>query len=63
VQKSITSAIKRVEFDSNEISYITKRSLGSNRYYERSCSNKDKFYDVKYNFYEELECVFGKFPK
>jgi exonuclease III len=26
-------------------------------------SREDKIYDVKDNFYEELQCVFNKFPK
>jgi hypothetical protein len=32
-------------------------------YYECSCSSRDKIYDVKDRFYEELEQVFDKFPK
>jgi hypothetical protein len=35
----------------------------SYHYSECSCLTKGKTDDVKDSFYEELECVFGKFPK
>jgi endonuclease/exonuclease/phosphatase family metal-dependent hydrolase len=64
VHQRIISAVKRVEFVSNRVSYII---LGG-----RWChiivlnvhaTTKDKTDEVKDRFYEELECVFDKFPK
>jgi hypothetical protein len=64
VHKRIISAVKRVEFVSDRMSYIIL--LG------RWCHiivlnvhtpTEDKTDDVKDSFYEELEPVFDKFPK
>jgi hypothetical protein len=64
VHKRIISAVKRVEFVSDRMSYIILRG--------RCCHiivlnvhapTEDKNDDVKDSFYEELERVFGKFPK
>jgi hypothetical protein len=63
VHKRIISAVKRVEFVSDRMSYIILR--------DRWCHiivlnvhapTEDKTDDVKDSFYEELECVFDKFP-
>jgi hypothetical protein len=59
VHKTIISAVKRVEFVS--VIHNTKRLLVS--YYCSEHSREDKTDEVKENFYEELECVFDKFPK
>jgi hypothetical protein len=64
VHKRIISAVKRVEFVSDRMSYIILRG--------RWCHiivlnihalTEDKTDYVKDSFYEELECVFDKFPK
>jgi hypothetical protein len=64
VHKRIISAVKRVEFVSDRVSYIILTC--------RWCHivvlivhapTEDKIDDVKYSFYEELERVFDKFPK
>jgi hypothetical protein len=56
------SAVKRVEFVSNRMSYIILRGcwyhvIGMNVL----ASTEDKTDDVKDSFYKELECVFDKF--
>jgi hypothetical protein len=64
VRKSIISAVKRVEFVTDRMSYIILRG--------RWCHivvlnihalTEDKIEDVKDSFYEKLERVFDKFPK
>jgi hypothetical protein len=64
VHKKIISAVKRVEFVSDGMSYIILRG--------RWCHiivlnvhtpTEDKSDDVKDSFYEELERLFDKFPK
>jgi hypothetical protein len=64
VHKRIISAVKRVEFVSDGMSYIILR--------DRWCHiivlnvhdpTEDKTDDVKDSFYEEVERVFDKFPK
>jgi hypothetical protein len=64
VHKKIISAVKRVEFVSDRMSYIVLRGhwchiivLNVND------PTEDKTDDVKDSFYEELERVFDKFPK
>jgi exonuclease III len=64
VHKSIISAVKRVEFVSDRMSYILLRG----RWYHIVVLNvhaptADNFDDVKDSFYEELERIFNKFPK
>jgi hypothetical protein len=64
VHKRIISAVKRVEFVSDRLSYIILRGrwchiVGLNVH----TPTEDKTGDVKYNFYEELERAFDKFPK
>jgi hypothetical protein len=64
VHKRIISAVKRVEFVSDRMSYIILRG----RWYHIIVLNvnaptEDKTDDVKGSFYEELERVFDKFPK
>jgi hypothetical protein len=64
VHKRIISAVKRVEFASDRMSYMILR--------DRWCDvtlmgvrapTENKIDDVKDSFYEELERVFYKFPK
>jgi hypothetical protein len=64
VRERITSAVKRVEFVSDRMSYVILRG----RWCQIIVLNvhaptKDKTDDVKDSFYEELECVFDRFPK
>jgi hypothetical protein len=64
VHKRFTSAVKRVEFVSDRMSYILLRGrwchiIGLNFH----APTEDKTEDVKDSFYEELEHVFYKFPK
>jgi hypothetical protein len=64
VHKRIISAVKRVEFVSDRISYI----ILSGPWCHIIVLNvhtltEDKTGDVKDSFYEELERVFDKFPK
>jgi hypothetical protein len=58
------SAVKRVQFVSGRMSYIIQRG----HWYDIIILNihapaEDKIDDMKASFYEELECVFDKFPK
>jgi exonuclease III len=64
VHKIIISVVRRVEFDSERMSYIILRG----RWYHIIFLNvhaptEDKADDVKDSFYEELEHAFDKFPK
>jgi hypothetical protein len=64
MRKRIVSAVKRVEFVSDRMSYIILRG----RWYHIIVLNfhaptEDKTDDMTDSFYEELECVFDKFPK
>jgi hypothetical protein len=64
VHKRIISAVKRVEFVNDRISYIILRS----RWFHSIVLNvhaptEDKTDDVKDSFHEELERIFDKFPK
>jgi hypothetical protein len=64
VHRRIVSAVKRVEFVSDRMSYIILRG----RWFHIIVLNvhtptEDKIDDVKDSFYEELERIFDKFPK
>jgi hypothetical protein len=64
VHKRIISAVKRVEFINDRMSYIILRV----RWFHIIVLNvhapiEDKIDDVKDSFYEELEHMFDKFPK
>ncbi|PNF20264.1 hypothetical protein B7P43_G15395 [Cryptotermes secundus] len=64
VHKRIVSAVKRVEFVSDRISYIKLKG----RWCDIIVMNvhaptEEKIDDIKDRFYEELEHVFDKFPK
>ena len=64
VHHRIVSAVKRVEFVSNKVSYIVLRGCWCNiiviNVYAPS---EDKSDDSKDSFYEELEQVFDHFPR
>jgi hypothetical protein len=64
VQKRIISAVKRVEFINDRISYIILRG----RWFHIIVLNvhaptEDKTDYVRDSFYEELQCIFDKFLK
>jgi hypothetical protein len=64
VGKRIISAVRRVEFVSDRMPYTILRG----RWFHVIVLNvhnptEDKTDDVKNSFYEELECIFDKFPK
>jgi hypothetical protein len=62
--KRIISAVKRVEFVSDRMSYIILRGHWCHIVVLNvHVPTEDKIYDVKDSFYEELERVFDKFPK
>jgi hypothetical protein len=63
IHKIIISAVKRVEFVRDRMSYIILRG----RWCDIIVLNvhaptEDKIDDMKDSFYEELECVLDKFP-
>jgi hypothetical protein len=64
VYKRIISAVKRVEFVSDRMSYIILRGCWCHIIVLNvNAPTEDKTDDLKGNFYEELERVFNKFPK
>jgi hypothetical protein len=64
VHKRIISAVKRVEFISDWMSYIILRGRWCDIIVLNiQAPTQDKTDDMKDSFYEELECVFDKFPK
>jgi hypothetical protein len=63
VHKRIISAVKRVEFISDSMSYIILRGHRCHIIVlNLHAPTEDKTDDVKDSFYEELEHVFDKFP-
>jgi hypothetical protein len=64
VHKKIISAVKKVEFFSDRMSYIILRGLLCNNIVLNvHAPTEDKIDDIKDRFYEELEQVFDKFPR
>jgi exonuclease III len=64
VHKRTISAVKRVEFVSDRMSYIILRGRWCHIIVLNvHAPSEDKTDDVKDSFYEELERVFDKFPK
>jgi hypothetical protein len=64
VHKIIVSAVKKVEFVSDKMSFIILRGSWCHIIVLNVHAPKgDKTDDVKDSFYEELERVFDKFPK
>jgi len=64
VHDTIVSAVKRVDFISDTISYIDLRGHWCNIIVlSAHAPSEERSYDSKYSFYEELERVFDLFPK
>jgi hypothetical protein len=64
VHKGIVSAVKRVEFVSDRMSYIILRGRWCHIIVLNvHAPTEDKTDDVKDSFYKQLERVFNKFPK
>jgi len=64
VHYRIASAVKRVEFVSNRVSYIGMRGWWCNIIVLNvHAPSEEKMYDSKDSFYEDLEWVFNHFPK
>jgi exonuclease III len=64
VHKRIISAIKRVEFVGDKMSYIILRNCWCDiTVLDVHALTEAKIDDMKVRFSEELECVFHKFPK
>jgi exonuclease III len=64
VHKRIISAVKRVEFVNDRMSYIILRGSWFHIIVLNvHAPTEDKTDDVKDSFYEELEHIFDKFPK
>jgi hypothetical protein len=60
----IISAVKKVEFVSDRMSYIILRDRWWNIIVLNvHAPTEDKIYDIKNRFYEELEQTFDKFPR
>jgi hypothetical protein len=64
VHKRIMSAVKRIEFVSDTISYMILRGHWCHVIVLNiHAPTEDKIDDVKDSFYKKLECVFNKFTK
>jgi hypothetical protein len=63
IHKRIISAVKRVEFISDRMSYIILRGSWCDIVLNVHAPTWDKIDDVKGSFYKEFEHVFDKFPK
>jgi hypothetical protein len=64
VHKRIISAVKRVEFVSNRMSYIILRGRWCDIIVlDLHTPTEDRIDDVKDRFYKAPECVFDKFPE
>ena len=64
VHQRIASAVKRVEFFSDRVSYIVLRGRWFNSFVLNAhVPSEEKSYRSKESFYEELEQVFYHFPK
>jgi hypothetical protein len=64
VYKRIISAVKRIEFISDRMSYVILRGRWCHFIVLKvNAPTVDKIYDGKDSFYEELEFMFNKFPK
>jgi hypothetical protein len=63
VHNRIISAVKRVEFVSDRMSYTILRGRWCHNVLNVHAPREDKIDDVKDGFYEELVRVINKFPK
>jgi exonuclease III len=63
VHNRIISAVKRVEFISNRMSYVTLKGRWCIIVLNMYAQSKSKDYDIKDSVYEELEQAFDQFPR
>jgi hypothetical protein len=63
LHKIIISAIKRVKYGIDRMPYILLRGHWCHIVLNVHAPAEENIDDVKENLYEELECVFDKFPK
>ena len=63
VHRRIVSAVKRVEFVSDRLSYVVLRGHWHNIVVNVHAPSEEKSDEAKDSFYEELEQVFDHFPK
>jgi exonuclease III len=63
VHNRIISAVIRVEFVSDRMSYITLKGRWCDIVLSVHAPAEDKYDDIKDSFYEELEQVFYQFPR
>jgi hypothetical protein len=64
LHKTNISAVKKIKFVSNRMSYITLRKRWCNIIVLNvHAPTEDKIYEMKDSFCKEPECVFDKFPK
>jgi hypothetical protein len=64
VQKRIMSSVKRVHFVSDTMLYIIQRGCWFHIILLNiHAPRQNKTDDMNVGFYEELECIFDKFPK
>jgi hypothetical protein len=63
VHNRLISAVKRVEFVSDRISYVTLKGYWCDIVLNVHAPTKDKDDVIKDSFYEELEQVFDQFPR
>jgi hypothetical protein len=63
VHKRIISAVRRVEFVSDRMSYIILRGRWCNIVVNVHAPCEDTSDDIKDSFYEELGRVFDQFPR
>jgi hypothetical protein len=63
VHRRIISAVKRVEFVSDRMLYMTLRGRWCDIIVLNIHAPTEDKIDMKDSFYKELECVFDKFPK
>ena len=63
VHRRIVSAVKRVEFVSERLSYIVLRGCWRNIIVNVHAPSEERSEESKDSFYEELEQVFDHFPK
>jgi hypothetical protein len=61
--KRIISAVERVEFVSDRMSYIILRGHWCDIILNLHSPTEDKVDSIKDNFYDELECILDKCPK
>jgi hypothetical protein len=63
VHHRIVSAVKRVQFVGDRMSYVVLRGHWCNIVLNVHVPNEEKSDDSKDSFYEELQQVFNNFPK